>query len=206
MNQNRRNDVFFHPKVGTFNIRMFFSLIQADGYNPLSVEGTKFRVSEGKKEELEKLLRASAAQQDYEKLAKACAGDYTPGNIINAISDQGIRLEISEESFLSGLLAISDQHFAASFGEGFWSDHWTYNMDLVDTYLDIYPDRYEELLFGENAYTFFDSPVYVLPRSEKVVISRGKVRQYGALLEDEEKLNKLGRKGTLRNGCGSMAD
>lgn len=195
MNQNRRNDVFFNPKVGTFNIRMFFSLIQADGYNPLSVEGTKFRLSEGKEEELQKLLRSSAAEEDYEKLAKACAGDYTPGKIINAISDQGIRLEISEEQFLSGLLTISDQHFAASFGEGFWSDHWTYNMDLVDTYLDIYPDRYEELVFGENTYTFFDSPVYVLPRSEKVVISRGvKVRQYGALLEDEEKLNKLGRK------------
>ena len=120
--------------------------------------------------------------------------DFTPGKIINAISDQGIRLAIAEERFLSELLTISEQHFAASFGEGFWSDHWTYNMDLVDGFLDIYPDRYEELLFGENAYTFFDSPVYVLPRSEKVVISRGKVRQYGALLEDEEKLNKLGRK------------
>jgi hypothetical protein len=194
MNQNRRNDVFFNPKVGTFNIRMFFSLIQADGYNPLSVEGTRFRVTPGMEEELEKLLRTSAAQEDYDKLAKACAGDFTPGKIINAISDQGIRLAIAEERFLSELLTISEQHFAASFGEGFWSDHWTYNMDLVDGFLDIYPDRYEELLFGENAYTFFDSPVYVLPRSEKVVISRGKVRQYGALLEDEEKLNKLGRK------------
>lgn len=194
MNQNRRNDVFFNPKVGTFNIRMFFSLIQADGYNPLSVEGTRFRVAPGMEGELEELLQASAAREDYDKLAKACAGDFTPGKIINAISDQGIRLAIDEERFLSGLLTISEQHFAASFGEGFWSDHWTYNMDLVDGFLDIYPDRYEELLFGENAYTFFDSPVYVLPRSEKVVISRGKVRQYGALLEDEEKLNKLGRK------------
>ncbi|MFE9274434.1 cellobiose phosphorylase [Paenibacillus glucanolyticus] len=195
MNQNRRNDVFFNPKVGTFNIRMFFSLIQADGYNPLSVEGTKFRVTEGMEEQLEKLLRASVSGDgDYDKLKAVCGGDYTPGNIINAIADQGIELSIGEEPFLSKLLTISDQHFAASFGEGFWSDHWTYNMDLVDAYLNIYPDRCEELLFGEKTYSFFDSPVYVLPRHEKVVISRGKVRQYGALLEDEEKLMKLGRK------------
>jgi hypothetical protein len=39
VNQNRRCDVFFEPRVGDFNIRTFASLIQSDGYNPLVVQG-----------------------------------------------------------------------------------------------------------------------------------------------------------------------
>ena len=35
VNQNRRSDVLFEPRVGDFNVRTFMSLIQADGYNPL---------------------------------------------------------------------------------------------------------------------------------------------------------------------------
>ncbi|KAM9915177.1 hypothetical protein OXX59_010621, partial [Metschnikowia pulcherrima] len=99
---------------------MFFSSIQADGYNPLSVEGTKFRVTEGMEEQSEKSSRASVSgDEDYDKSKAVCGGDYTPGNIINAIADQGIELSIGEEPFLSKSLTISDQHFAASFGEGF---------------------------------------------------------------------------------------
>ncbi|MDR0426778.1 MAG: hypothetical protein LBH24_06405 [Clostridiales bacterium] len=36
--QNRRNDIFFFPFVGTHNIELFYALLQADGYNPLVVE------------------------------------------------------------------------------------------------------------------------------------------------------------------------
>ncbi len=42
VNQNRRSDVLFNPKVAEFNIHSFMSLIQADGYNPLIVKGSKF--------------------------------------------------------------------------------------------------------------------------------------------------------------------
>lgn len=33
VSQNRRNDVFFNKEVGDFNVKTFFSLVQADGYN-----------------------------------------------------------------------------------------------------------------------------------------------------------------------------
>ena len=36
--QNRRNDVIFTPRMGSFVIRQFLSYIQADGYEPLTVE------------------------------------------------------------------------------------------------------------------------------------------------------------------------
>ena len=43
VNQNRREDVWLNPKVKDFNIRMFANLIQADGYNPLVIQGSKAR-------------------------------------------------------------------------------------------------------------------------------------------------------------------
>ena len=41
--QNRRNDLFFEPKVKDFNIKQFLSFIQADGNNPLNIQGLTFR-------------------------------------------------------------------------------------------------------------------------------------------------------------------
>ncbi|WP_410513251.1 cellobiose phosphorylase [Paenibacillus sp. BR2-3] len=193
MNQNRRNDVFFNPKVGSFNIKMFYSLIQADGYNPLSVQGTTFEVTDDHKREFAKWLE-QAAPDHHEELSKLCSGRFTPGRLINYIADHNVALTVSEEEFLSCVLSLSQQNIEASFGEGFWSDHWTYNLDLVEGYLDIFPDKKQELLFGDESYAFYDSPAYVQPRSEKYVLNGGKVRQYGALLEDEEKLHKLRRK------------
>ncbi|UQZ34537.1 cellobiose phosphorylase [Paenibacillus sp. PK3_47] len=193
MNQNRRNDVFFHPQVGSFNIRMFYSLIQADGYNPLSVQGTSFEIVPGKEDSLAAFI-TEAAEDHQEELGRLCAAKFTPGRLINYIADHNVKLNVGEEQFLSGVLALSQQNIEASFGEGFWSDHWTYNLDLVEGYLEIFPDKLQELLFGDQTFTFYDSPAYVLPRSEKYVLSKGKVRQYGALLEDEEKLHRLQRK------------
>lgn len=42
--QNRRNDVIINPRIGSHNVKMFLSLIQADGYNPLSVEAIVFTI------------------------------------------------------------------------------------------------------------------------------------------------------------------
>lgn len=44
--QNRRSDVIFNPRIGSFNVRMFLSFIQPDGYEPLSVEAVSFHISD----------------------------------------------------------------------------------------------------------------------------------------------------------------
>ena len=44
--QNRRNDVIINPRVGSFNVKQFLSFIQADGYNPLSVEAVVFTIDD----------------------------------------------------------------------------------------------------------------------------------------------------------------
>ncbi|MFD1020966.1 cellobiose phosphorylase [Thalassobacillus hwangdonensis] len=186
-NQNRRNDIYFNPKVGSFNVKMFMSLIQADGYNPLSVEGCSFEIVADKKQELEALLTAHF-DEDGEKVAKLLEGKFTPGKLINAISDKGIAFKRSEQEFLTDVFKLSKQNIEAGFGEGYWVDHWTYNMDLVESYLDVYPDKASSFLFDDDSYTFFDSPAYVQPRSEKYVLSKGNVRQYGAIMKDKQKM------------------
>ncbi|AZK46337.1 cellobiose phosphorylase [Paenibacillus lentus] len=192
-NQNRRNDIYFNPRVGTFNIVTFFSLIQADGYNPLGVEGTSFTVPKEQAAKLQEWVETSVSNpQIVDQLLVLCLGKYTPGKVVSLLADKDAGLKRGEEEILTGILSLSEQNIEAAFREGYWSDHWTYNMDLVDGYLEIFPDRREELLFGEEVYTFFDSPARVLPRSEKYVINGDKVRQYGALEHDEEKMQKFG--------------
>ncbi|AIQ65633.1 cellobiose phosphorylase [Paenibacillus stellifer] len=191
MNQNRRNDVLFHPEAGAFNIYMFFSLIQADGYNPLQVKGSTFQVPEERAAELASLLEQAVGSHRRE-LSAIAAKPFTPGQIIHYLCDHEIMLNVSEEEFLDKLLGLSAQNIEASFGEGYWIDHWTYNMDLVDSYRSVFPDKMEELLYTPGTCRFFDSPVRVLPRSEKTVLKDGKVRQYGSAVHDEEKLERLG--------------
>lgn len=40
--QNRRNDVSFLPRIGGFDVKQFLSYIQADGYEPLTVEAVVY--------------------------------------------------------------------------------------------------------------------------------------------------------------------
>ena len=187
VNQNRRNDVLIYPEVKDFNVKQFMSLIQADGYNPLSVKGSTFALMENALHSLLELVI-----DDKDGIEKILKSSYTPGKLINYIAENNVKLTISKEEFLQRALEASEQNYEAEFGEGYWSDHWTYNMDLVDTYLKIYPDTLEQFAFRDNTYRFFDSPVRVLKREEKHVLTKGKVRQYGAILEDEEKCHHLG--------------
>lgn len=181
VNQNRRNDVFFVPDSGMFNVKMFMNLIQLDGYNPLGVHGTTFTLNqEAGLELIEKYVVSNK-----EPLQKVFKEKFTPGKISMQILLNDIQLNISEESFMNIVLKEADQHIEATFGEGYWVDHWTYNFDLIESFLSVFPDQLEELLYEDNAYQYFESPVTVLPRTQKHGLTvSGDVRQYGALEEE----------------------
>jgi hypothetical protein len=182
VNQNRRSDVLLRPEVGAFNVLSFLSLIQADSYNPLVVEGSRFTLPAGE------LAGVLALAEQPEKLEPVLAHPFTPGKLLQVISDQEIELKVSPEALVAQALSHAEQHFHAAPGEGFWIDHWTYNLDLIETYLAIYPEQKEDLLFSAQAVPYYDSPSVVQPRARKYVLAgEGKVRQYGAVLEDEEK-------------------
>ncbi|MGI8317170.1 cellobiose phosphorylase [Halobacillus mangrovi] len=181
VNQNRRNDIFFKPEVGDYNIKLFMSLVQADGYNPLVVKGSYFELIE--KEDLTWLEPLFTREEDAQYMKKQLEDAFTPGVIVQSIVDRNIRLTVSPEEFLRTVLYHSEQEIDAEFGEGYWVDHWTYNLDLIKNYLKVFPDQKQSLLFKDRSYRYFSSPVFINRRSEKYVLSDEKVRQYGAVTE-----------------------
>jgi hypothetical protein len=182
VNQNRRNDVLLKPEVGAFNVLSFLGLIQADGYNPLVVEGSHFTLPP------EHHATVLALVDHPEKLAPLLARPFTPGQLLRAIADGEMGLKVGPKAFIAEALTGAEQHFQAAPGEGLWIDHWTYNLDLIETYLAVYPDKGDELLFGRPVVPYFDNPAVVQPRALKYVLTgEGRVRQYGAVVEDEEK-------------------
>ena len=203
VNQNRREDVWFKPAVGDFNIRVFMSLIQADGYNPLVVQGSRFTVIP------EKLAGLLSLIKDEDKLGDLLSKPFSPGSLVKEIIDHRIRLKVGRQVFLEKVILSSKQNILGVHGEGYWVDHWTYNLDLIETFLAIFPEQKQDLLFLRNDYPFYNSPVIVQPRSRKYVLVDGKPRQLNSLFEDPEKRSQIASagedQGWLRVAHGSGA-
>jgi len=193
--QNRRDNVRLNPAVGDADIRTFISLIQSDGYNPRSLRGSSFS--------LNPLHQASilAGFANPGRLAALLAKPFTPGRLLKVIAEDGLALPggIGPEEFLAAVLVEAEQHIEAEFFEGYWIDHWEYNLDLVESYLSVFPDRQSQLLFGKADLPFFDSPAVVQPRAKKYVLAAGGPRQVGSLLEDPEKTALLAARPQERN-------
>jgi hypothetical protein len=185
VNQNRRSDVLFNPKVAEFNIHAFMSLIQADGYNPLIIKGSKFTVPAEHHDEILKVIN----QEDLQYLLLK---PFSLGELIDSITDHhNLKLNIPIDGLLSLVLQKAKQEFQADFHEGYWTDHWTYNLDLIDSFLAVFPDKKEFLLFEDCSYYFFDSQFCVNPREKKYVISNGKPVQLNAIFENEVKKDMI---------------
>lgn len=178
VNQNRRCDVLFAPEMGDHNIRIFFDLIQTDGYNPLVLTPATYRLPPEKAEEFAK---------GYPSLLDILSGDFTPGQIAMAAQAAGIP---HIQSFTAKVICASHSEPNADFGEGYWCDHWTYNLDLIETYLSVYPEEKQQLLFGENTCRWYDTKVLVNPRQKRYVMTENGLRQYYALDEQPKKTNR----------------
>ncbi|MBG0770575.1 MAG: hypothetical protein H0S82_02650 [Anaerolineaceae bacterium] len=189
--QNRRDEVFFNPQVGEFNIRLFMALIQLDGYNPLVIKGTKFTVDPETRQDLLKNVEKT------DPVEKVLSGEFSPGELLSACYESG--LKISEKEMLDRVVAQADQLIQAEHGEGFWIDHWTYNLDLIESYLAIYPEKKEELLFDSTPLPFFDNPYYVNPRNKKTILVHGKPRQQHAIGFSKEKSELINRREGEKN-------
>lgn len=174
VSQNRRSDVLFAPAVGKENIKQFFSLHQIDGGNPLSVDKMTFWTEPEKALELKDLVSEECGDALYSLLT----GGFTPGGLAMAAEDWTLAPGVDADALLNRIISASDSQVNASFGEGYWSDHWTYDLDLIESYLAIYPEKEKELL-TEQCYPWFESQAYVLPREKRYVEAKNGVRQYG---------------------------
>jgi hypothetical protein len=188
VNQNCRGNVLLNPDIGDFDIRNFMSLVQADGYNPRSIKGEVFSLTPEK----QKLVLAYVRQP--EKLQDVLDRPFTPGKLLRGIFENNVELLLPPQEFLMQVLTEASQHLSANFHEGYWIDHWEYNLDLIESYLAVYPDRKDDLLF-KTELPFFDSPMLVQPRSKKYVLVNGMPRQLNSLIEDKEKAARISTRG-----------
>lgn len=53
---------------------------------------------------------------------------------------------------------------------GFWVDHWTYTLDLIENYLSIFPDKQSYVLWDAKPVPFYMSPAVLKPRSTRWVV------------------------------------
>jgi len=195
VNQNRRNDVWFNRDVRDNSIINFLSLVQADGYNPLVVKGLSFKIENPEKVDV--VIRDCISGQVPKKVREVMSGYFQPGELLRLIALNEVKLKVSMPEFLSRLLALCHKSELAEHGEGFWTDHWTYNLDLIESYLSVYPEALKSLLIGKKVFSFYHNTHYVLPRSQRFYLTPDGVRQYhsvkldASLVKMDEKAHKL---------------
>ncbi|MDT8420777.1 MAG: hypothetical protein RQ754_10120 [Desulfuromonadales bacterium] len=194
INQNRRNDLFFNPDVGDENVEQFYNLIQLDGFNPLVIREVFFSVVD--RLALKTLLDRAIGAGHHAPANEFLGKPFTPGSLMAWLQHNGIRLKIPSEDLLGSLLGICRRITETEHGEGFWTDHWTYNLDLLENYLALYPENEQPLLFEKKTFTFYDNAHRVQCRDDKYVLWDGNPMQLNAVVLDEEKAELISRRGT----------
>lgn len=198
VNQNRRSDIFFANFVGDYNIKVFYDLLQLDGYNPLQVKQITYTL---KADCVEQVLALVTENRDV--LNNLFKKPFTPGKLYAEIYNRKVKLSVDEDAFFATVMENSVENLNADFGEGYWTDHWTYNLDLVDAYLSVYPENEEAVLFDDKSYTYYESKATVLPRTKRYVRTEKGVRQYHSI-DEEKKAEVTHAKARTKYGKGDV--
>lgn len=159
--QNRRTDVRFCPEIGWEPLKPFLELIQADGYNPLVIQPTSYVLDE--------------PNAFDERLRDFLRSPFTPGALMMKLETLGLAPALADE-----ILCAARPEVNAVFGEGYWVDHWIYLLDMLESYLSVFPDQKEALL-AERCLRWFASRAAILPLRERCVVQGDALRQHNAL-------------------------
>lgn len=190
INQNRRKDIFFNPEIGADALKYFYNLIQIDANNPLIVKGAYF-VLDTKKPAYKDINLQVIKNSDKKNLENFFKKGFEPGQLAMFLDQNKIKIKIPMEKFVAKCVTNSLEVNDAEHGEGFWVDHWTYNQDLLDSFLAIYPEKENDLIFKDKSFIYFDCNHYVVPRDKKHVLVDGKIRRYAAVVKSDEKTDLI---------------
>ncbi len=73
-------------------------------------------------------------------------------------------------------LILTRNHLVGQFNQnGYWADHWTYILDILDNFLTVFPDKEEFTLWDAEPIPFFVSPALVKSRADRysLVVNAG---------------------------------
>lgn len=178
--QNRRSDIWFYPEVWDREIRMFVNLLQADGYNPLSIKGYQWRLSEQSDPMQWCQTAEPKAQTAFKKLISEW---FLPGEIV-AWSDY-YKVEIPDRAkWLDTILSQCQVKIVASGHEGgYWIDHWTYVIDMLEAFEAVYPDKIEGILTNDADIGWFFESANVVDRKKKYLRRKNGPLQLDAVVD-----------------------
>ena len=198
VNQNRRNDVYFFPFMEDTNIKTFFNLLQLDGFNPLVLKGSRFTIEN--LEEAEKLITKYLNEKDSTSLLSFVKRPFTPGNLLGFIEQKDMELKKENiDLFFNNLIELCAKEDLVDFQEGYWVDHWTYNNDLLEQFIEIFPDKVIDVMFNEKKYTYYDNYEVVTPRAKRHILTDHGVRQFMSVLNVNEKEKMIKERTTNPN-------
>jgi hypothetical protein len=192
INQNRRMDLFFEPLLKGKNIRYFLNFIKIDGYNPLVIKGEKLYLNR---------LEARTILQEFgikdQRLLHLMVRGFYLGEFFQLMEEEGIKLK-RKKDLVACLLERSQRDPQAAHGEGYWIDHWHYNLDLIENYLYFYPDKVKEL-FSDREFFFWDDEHRIKPRARRYQLHSGRVQQGEGIETVKEKRTVLKNKDRFAN-------
>ena len=112
--QNRRSDNFHSPHVKDFNVQMFLSFVQADGYNPLTVASTNFKVPAASVSEMIAMMNLTNPDVDTSVVQGILNKPYRPGQFFADLKTAGVKYGTRNEDILSRLIYVSEQTAAGN--------------------------------------------------------------------------------------------
>lgn len=176
--QNRRNNLWFYPQTADAEIRMFVSLLQPDGYNPLSIRGYRWIWLQTENARNVCPSEDPAAREAFLSILKR---PFLPGELL-AWADLHAACLSSRRQWLDKILSRCDVQMAASGHEGgYWIDHWTYITDLLESFEALYPERVPTILTEPADIEWFCEPACVLDRQKKYLLRKKGLRQLHAV-------------------------
>jgi len=179
INQNRRCDLVFAPYVASKNLHTFFGFIQLDGYNPLWIEPVKFRL---KHDYIKKAV--AILNWDKKEVEKRLCNLFSIGELVMYLMDDYNDKKLVRDK-LSKIVDLCNEYENANFGEGYWCDHFTYNLELIENFVYIYPDKEKELLFDDEKYSYYNSNATLNKREDRYLKIHNRIEQHNAIkIED----------------------
>jgi hypothetical protein len=183
--QNRRNDVFFEPASSEENLRIFFNLLQLDGYNPLEVRPQTYTVADPTAVAtwVEDLVEDDEARR---WLLDMMESPFLIGELAMWLEQaSGVPAAEHAEALGTAIGFLAPEEIGAIHA-GYWVDHWRYLLDLAERHFVVFPDQISQTLLA-GGYTWFDDPDVVAPRRDRYRMTPDGPRQLGAVVRDEEK-------------------
>ena len=107
----------------------------------------------------ERVAAETCADPDSEEaLAALLRRPFRPGQLFADVKANGVELTLERRAFLDVVAAASDQVFAANYThEGFWADHWDYDLDQIESFEAVYPDDIERAMWDADPIPFYMS-------------------------------------------------